>query len=115
MNNLFESKTFEEWRIPIIQGYYNKFETFIDQSKITYYLISRRSKERSGTRFYSRGIDENGNCSNFIETEQVIIVGKYLMSVVYLSGSSPIFWEQKSQTKPIRLTRNKDLTKGPFL
>jgi hypothetical protein len=37
------------------------------------------------------------------------------MSAVFISGSSPVFWEQKSQTNPIRLTRNKELTKGPFI
>lgn len=57
LKNLFESKIMDEWRIPVIQGHYSKFETFIDQAKIVYYLISRRSKLRSGTRFYSRGID----------------------------------------------------------
>jgi hypothetical protein len=26
-----------------------------------------------GTRYNSRGIDEEGNCANFVETEQLII------------------------------------------
>jgi phosphatidylinositol-bisphosphatase len=72
-----------------------------------YYLISRRSKYRSGTRFYNRGIDENSKCSQFIETEQIIVLGTQLLSFVCLSGSAPLFWEQKSQSDKIRLTRNK--------
>lgn len=35
-------------------------------------LISRRRFEMSGTRFNSRGIDENGNAANFVETEMII-------------------------------------------
>ena len=39
-------------------------------------LISRRRFARSGTRFNDRGIDEAGNCSNFVETEMIIQYNK---------------------------------------
>jgi hypothetical protein len=35
--------------------------------------------------------------------------------MVALSGSHPIFWEQKSQNDKIRLTRNKELTTLPLV
>lgn len=35
-------------------------------------LISRLSCRRAGTRFNARGIDDNGNVANFVETETVI-------------------------------------------
>jgi len=35
--------------------------------------------------------------------------------MVALSGSHPIFWEQRSQGDKIRLTRNKELTTLPFI
>jgi DNA mismatch repair protein MutH len=82
---------------------------------VKYYLISRRSKYRSGSRFYNRGIDENAKCANFIETEQILVIGNEIVSLLSLSGSHPIFWEQKSATDRIRLTRNKELTALPFL
>jgi hypothetical protein len=44
-----------------------------------------------------------------------VAVGKEVTSAVFVSGSSPLFWEQKSQAMPARLTRNKELTNGPFL
>jgi hypothetical protein len=34
-------------------------------------LISRRSRFRLGTRFKKRGVDDEGNVANFVETEQV--------------------------------------------
>jgi len=46
-----------EWLVPVIQGHYGSFEMTIGSQVIKYYLISRRSKYRSGTRFYNRGID----------------------------------------------------------
>lgn len=46
-----------EWMIPVIQGHYGKFQLSVGNRMISYYLISRRSKYRSGTRFYNRGID----------------------------------------------------------
>lgn len=46
-------------------------------SKIRMCLISRRSRYRLGTRFKRRGVDENGNVANFVETEQVICEKKF--------------------------------------
>lgn len=37
-------------------------------------VISRRSKDRAGLRFQRRGIDEDGNVANFVETEMLIRV-----------------------------------------
>ena len=34
-------------------------------------LISRRSRHRAGTRYLTRGVDENGHVANYVETEQV--------------------------------------------
>ena len=64
-----------EWLIPVMQGHYSRFELTVGNRMVKYYLISRRSKYRSGTRFYSRGIDENSQCANYVETEQVIVIG----------------------------------------
>ncbi len=35
-------------------------------------LISRRSNRRAGTRFFARGCDGDGDCANFVETEQLV-------------------------------------------
>jgi hypothetical protein len=104
---LLDDQIDTQWLIPVIQGHYGAFTQMIGNLHFKYYLISRRSKYRSGTRFYNRGIDENSKCSQFIETEQIIVLGTQLLSFVCLSGSAPLFWEQKSQSDKIRLTRNK--------
>ena len=34
-------------------------------------LISRLGKKRAGTRFNTRGIDDDGNCANFVEVKEI--------------------------------------------
>jgi hypothetical protein len=41
--------------------------------EITITLISRRSFAMAGTRYNARGLDENGNVANYVETELLII------------------------------------------
>lgn len=44
----------------------------IQGKAFTWTLVSRRSRFRSGTRLFSRGIDSTGNVANFVETEQIV-------------------------------------------
>jgi len=39
------------------------------EKPLDFYLISRRSFLRGGTRFIDRGIDDNGYVANYVETE----------------------------------------------
>jgi hypothetical protein len=57
-------------------------------------VISRRSTRHAGTRFFARGIDENGNCANFVETEQIVEHADIASSFVQTRGSLPVFWSQ---------------------
>lgn len=64
-----------------IQGFVGAYKDLI--------LISRRSYLRVGVRYLSRGCDDNGNCSNFVETEQIVAnSGSYLQ----IRGSIPLRW-----------------------
>ena len=67
------------------------------------YLISRRSRYRAGTRYFRRGIDEDGNVANFNETEQMVFVDNpdseeqkfpHLLSYVQTRGSVPLYWAE---------------------
>lgn len=73
-------------------------------------LISRRNRHRAGVRMHCRGIDDDGNVANAVETEQVkfsffshnatkhflqiIWTGSNTMSFTMLRGSVPIYWSQ---------------------
>ncbi|KJZ76562.1 hypothetical protein HIM_03898 [Hirsutella minnesotensis 3608] len=66
-------------------------------------LISRLSCRRAGTRFNSRGIDDDGHVANFVETETTFWspVGT-LFSYAQVRGSVPVFWEQAADLIPGR-------------
>ena len=62
-------------------------------------IVSRRSVQRAGTRLFSRGIDANGNVSNYVETEQLVEVNGDRCSFVQTRGSIPLFWQQAPNLK----------------
>lgn len=97
----------DPWILPIIQGYVQiehckvevgienindspeaRFETF------TLSIISRRSRFRAGTRYKRRGVDEQGYCANYVETEQMITYHHHQVSFVQVRGSVPVYWSQ---------------------
>lgn len=82
-------------------------------------LISRLSCRRAGTRFNSRGIDDDGNVANFVESETIYWAPSGVcFSYVQVRGSVPIFWEQQSGLLPgqqkITITRSEAATQPAF-
>jgi phosphatidylinositol-bisphosphatase len=57
-------------------------------------VISRICCLKAGTRYNSRGVNDDGNVANFVETEQIIVYGDIIASFLQIRGSVPIFWEQ---------------------
>jgi len=43
-----------------------------DDVDVSYVIISRRSRQRAGLRYQRRGIDEDANVANFVETETIM-------------------------------------------
>ena len=107
--------------LPVMFGMMEIITTRVKTTPLTLVLITRRSRHRAGTRYFSRGIDEEGHVSNFNETEQIIILndstsglggfaggggmqnGKVggsggkevqIMSYVQTRGSVPVFWAE---------------------
>ncbi|KAG8525423.1 uncharacterized protein KY384_009067 [Bacidia gigantensis] len=82
-------------------------------------LISRLSCRRAGTRFNSRGIDDEGNAANFVETETILWHPTGLcFSYAQVRGSVPLFWEQAPGLLPgqhkIQVTRSPEATQPAF-
>jgi hypothetical protein len=79
----------------VICGFVASFE-ISHRFYFQYALITRRSNSRAGTRYHSRGIDLNGNVSNFVETEQILVsADNVIRSYLQIRGSIPLFWEQR--------------------
>jgi len=82
-------------------------------------LISRMSCKRAGTRFNARGISDDGDVANFVETETILWAPTGLcFSYVQVRGSVPLFWEQTAGVLPsqqkIQLTRSAEATQPAF-
>lgn len=66
-------------------------------------LISRRSTRRAGLRYLRRGIDEEGNVANAVETEQILSSSSWdaqhkVYSFLQTRGSIPVFFSQMPYT-----------------
>ncbi|KAF2474766.1 uncharacterized protein BDR25DRAFT_280286 [Lindgomyces ingoldianus] len=82
-------------------------------------LISRLSCRRAGTRFNARGIDDDGNVANFVETETIYWAPSGVcFSYTQVRGSVPVFWEQQTGLLPgqqkITITRSPEATQPAF-
>lgn len=82
-------------------------------------LISRLSCKRAGTRFNARGIDDDGNVANFVETETIYYAPSGVcFSYVQVRGSVPVFWEQQTGLLPhqqkVTITRSPEATQPAF-
>eukprot|EP01132_Coremiostelium_polycephalum_P005133 gene5133-6393_t len=87
-----------DWCFPIVQGFVS-MNTLgdIQGKRVSYTLVSRRSRFRAGTRFNTRGIDDDGNVANFVETEHIVNISGYgVLSFLQTRGSVPVFWNQSS-------------------
>lgn len=108
--------------LPVMFGMLRITPARIKSASFTFALITRRSRHRAGTRYFSRGIDEEGHVSNYNETEQVAILndatgslsgfaggqsmsnGKtgqdlQVYSFVQTRGSVPVFWAEVNNLK----------------
>ncbi|KAK0643016.1 SacI homology domain-containing protein [Cercophora newfieldiana] len=71
------------------------------EKKFDITVISRRSTKRAGLRYLRRGIDEQGNVANSVETEQILSPADAtwdpkakVYSFVQIRGSFPVFFTQ---------------------
>ncbi|TFY79848.1 hypothetical protein EWM64_g4164 [Hericium alpestre] len=106
------------WLIPLVHGH-------VDQAKLTVLgrviyvtLIARRSRYYAGARYLKRGVNDEGNVANEVETEQIVSealttpfyypdrrcasggratrrLNPHYTSYVQYRGSIPIYWTQE--------------------
>ena len=111
--------------LPVIFGMLDIVQTSVKGSPFTFALITRRSRFRGGTRYFSRGIDDEGHVSNFNETEQVVVLNDdpgglggfaggngmqnsrvikdgsevQILSYVQTRGSVPVYWAEVNKLR----------------
>jgi synaptojanin len=82
------------WVSKLICGGFEVRTIYAGHQQARICLISRLSCERAGTRFNVRGVNDDGQVANFVETEQVIYLEDSVASYIHVRGSVPLFWEQ---------------------
>ncbi len=102
------------WIVPIIQGYIEYRQCDFLGKEMNIWIFSRRRHLHAGTRFNARGLDEEGNVGNFVETEQVVLYRNHVMAITQIRGSVPLFWSQKVLTGQTTIKRSKELTQKVF-
>ncbi|XP_045661372.1 synaptojanin-2 isoform X1 [Ursus americanus] len=83
-----------DWLLKVICGVVSVRTVYASHKQAKACLISRISCERAGARFHTRGVNDDGHVSNFVETEQTIYMDDGVSSFVQIRGSVPLFWEQ---------------------
>ncbi|PRT56928.1 Polyphosphatidylinositol phosphatase INP52 [Wickerhamiella sorbophila] len=101
----------------VIRGFASTQPIRLDNLNGLLSVISRQSCRRAGTRFNVRGIDDEGNVANFVETETILwLENRLQFGYVQIRGSVPVFWEQDGNFlggKP-NLTRSFEATQPAF-
>jgi len=80
-----------------------------NSTQIDLVLISRRSVNHAGTRYLTRGINDEGFVANYVETEQLLIHKDQIMSYTQIRGSAPVFFSQLGVTAQTTITRSPEM------
>uniref|UniRef100_A0A8D0XHV8 phosphoinositide 5-phosphatase n=1 Tax=Sus scrofa TaxID=9823 RepID=A0A8D0XHV8_PIG len=106
-----------DWLLKVICGVVAIRTVYASHKQAKACLISRISCERAGARFHTRGVNDDGHVSNFVETEQTIYMDDGVSSFVQIRGSVPLFWEQPGLqvgSHHLRLTRGLEANAPAF-
>lgn len=103
------------WCKNVIQGFIGS--TLAEpKDKWTYHIITRKSTQMGGMRFFSRGINEKGFVANFCETEEVVLTDcGQVYSHMQIRGSIPLYWQQAGPVHPPMLSTSLECSNGPFM
>lgn len=104
-----------DWFIPVIHGFVDQANISIYGKKIFITILARRSNKFAGARFLKRGVNNQGDVANEVETEQIVSDmlttsfhdskwGLYsnprYTSFVQHRGSIPLYWTQDLNRLP---------------
>jgi hypothetical protein len=108
-----------DWFQPIIHGFIDQVKNTVFQIQFYITLIARRSHRFAGARFFKRGVNDDGDVANEVETEQIVCdmltssfhdpaAGFYnnprYTSFVQHRGSIPLSWSQETAPN-LRITK----------
>ncbi|KAK9726856.1 hypothetical protein RND81_05G241900 [Saponaria officinalis] len=89
------------WTVALVHGFFKQVELSAGGKNFLLTLIARRSTEFAGTRYQTRGANEQGQAANDVEIEQIVSQKSLgdepykISSAVQNRGSIPLPWSQK--------------------
>ena len=108
MKEFFDIIKNKSWINYCIYGYFGQVVCNIKSLRLQISVIARRNRHYAGMRYLKRGICEDGNVANDVETEQILEEinttwsdRPKISSYIQIRGSIPIYWFQK-QISPIK-------------
>lgn len=105
------------WLLKIMCGSVEIRTVYVGHRQGRAVIISRLSCERAGTRFNVRGVNDDGNVANFVETEQAIYMENEVTSYLQIRGSVPMFWEQPGVqvgSHKVKMSRGPESSESSF-
>ena len=110
MKEFFNSIKNKAWVNFFMYGYFHQVVCNIKGFSIIISIAARRNRNFAGMRYLKRGISDDGNVANDVETEQIMeevsttwTDRPKISSYIQIRGSIPIFWYQNQSsffTKP---------------
>ncbi|KAM3141483.1 Synaptojanin-2 [Paramecium bursaria] len=97
-----------KYQIKFIQGYVGFYQSQLKYSQLEYLLITRRSCKKSGFIINDTGLDQDGNASNYCETEQIVQYNNIAVSQTISRGSLPLVWTKSLWSNDILLSKDPD-------
>lgn len=105
------------WLLKVMCGSVEIRTVYVGHRQGRAVIISRLSCERAGTRFNVRGVNDDGNVANFVETEQAIYMENEVTSYLQIRGSVPLFWEQPGVqvgSHKVKMSRGPETSESSF-
>lgn len=95
---LMEQEIFDKggFIAPISRGYAQTLNSVINSEDALITMISKQACLKSGHLFGEWGIDDQGEVSNYMETEIIIYTNKFCFAYVIVRGNVPIFYETET-------------------
>ena len=89
--------------LPVMFGMMRITATAIKGTPLTFVLLTRRSRHRAGTRYFTRGIDDQGHVSNYNETEQIMVLNDATEAAAGFAGADAPLHEKKSASAEVQV------------
>lgn len=101
INKFIEYNLYNNFIVNCICGYIGFLDKIIKQSKLSIVLLSRRNTKNAGISAYKSSV-LNGNVSNYVETEQIVIINKNIFSCVQIRGNLPVSYQPNFNVEEIK-------------